>query len=255
MTHELDNNPTGFHFSQLNENKTHYFLFKFKAWQYPFYPLWLPEWSGRYWNVVNQFYCVLWSLQQYLQSPRGGEKAEQGVGSPKIAIRQRELERKKACRATPQHWTLLLCAVESLLVDVFSLTVQSGGMPWHITARAALQRVAWEWPWLAAIGWLFTHCWRMVVYLSWGLAVREYTVMGYTQAQLGTVTDTYTQKDLHICIGSVNQWLHPHMQTRKIKTCTYISAMLRVRLILPASGVVGRMLIRVCVVALHSQLW
>lgn len=71
---------------------------------------WLTAWSGQYWKFLNQFFCVLWSLQQFLQSPEGEARTRRrksqnsnlpgGVGE------------KKACWATaPQRRTLLHGAV------------------------------------------------------------------------------------------------------------------------------------------------
>lgn len=56
-----------FHIIWVYKKKSYCFLFIFKA----LYSLWLPAWSGQYWKFLNQFYCVLWSLQQLLQSPEG----------------------------------------------------------------------------------------------------------------------------------------------------------------------------------------
>lgn len=64
-----------------------------------FYPLWLAKLSGQYWNFSEPIllYCDLFNSSCKAQR----EKAEQGVGSLKIATRQRELERKGLCWATP----------------------------------------------------------------------------------------------------------------------------------------------------------
>lgn len=71
-----------------------------------------------------------------------GEKAEQGIGEPQNSNSPEGVGEKKTRRATPPRCrTLLLCAVESLPVDV-SLCRSKWGMSWHITTRAALQRVA-----------------------------------------------------------------------------------------------------------------
>lgn len=101
---------------------------------------------------------------------------------------------KQAHQATPsQHWTLPLCAVESLPVDV-SPCRSKWRMSWHITSRSALQRVAW----LAArhrLTFFFLHIPdRSVACPSWGSAVRECKAMGCTRAWRGTVTDTSTQQ-------------------------------------------------------------
>ncbi len=83
-------------------------------------------------------YCDLFNSSCEAQ----GEKAEQGVGEPQNSNSPEGVREKKARWATPpRRRTLLLCTVESLPVDV-SLCRSKRRMSWHITSRAALQRVA-----------------------------------------------------------------------------------------------------------------
>lgn len=113
--------------SEASRDKKHYFLFIFKAWHRPIYPLWLPEWSGRLWNFsVPTPLCIVIS-STVLAKPRG-EKAEQGIRSLKIAPRHRGLERKRL--AVLHHHSagrFFLSVLLSHTLLMFLSAVQSGG--------------------------------------------------------------------------------------------------------------------------------
>lgn len=135
--------------SEASRDKKHYFLFIFKAWHRPIYPLWLPEWSGRLWNFsVPTPLCIVIS-STVLAKPRG-EKAEQGIRSLKIAPRHRGLERKRL--AVLHHHSagrFFLSVLLSHTLLMFLSAVQSGGCH-DIVPLGALQGVAREWTGLAA---------------------------------------------------------------------------------------------------------
>lgn len=134
---------------------------------------------------------------------------------------------KQAHQATPsQHWTLPLCAVESLPVDV-SPCRSKWRMSWHITSRSALQRVAW----LAARLFYTFLTDRLHVPPE---AVRSESAKRWAARGLGggqwltrPHSSIHTRENPHTCIRSVNQCLHPHMQGsiqmhRKEDKSTYI---------------------------------
>lgn len=138
-----------------------------------FYPLWLAKLSGQYWNFSEPIllYCDLFNSSCKAQR----EKAEQGVGSLKIATRQRELERKGLCWATPPScrtfpsqccWVTACWCFSLRFKAEDAVTYYLLGSITKSCLRVA--RLAACPPFCR----LFTHSWRMVVFLSRGHAVR-----------------------------------------------------------------------------------
>ncbi len=146
-------------------------------------------------TFLSWLHRVLWSLQQFSQSPRG-KKAEQGVRSLKIATRQRELERKRLAELLHRSSGPFFSALLSHSLLMFLSAVQSGGcrdiLPLGQHYKE-LPKVA-----LAgcppAIGWCFYTFLTDLLPASLG-AVRSEGAQRW--AQLGTATNTSTQQHIH----------------------------------------------------------
>lgn len=130
------------------------------------------------------------------------EMAEQGVGSLKIATCQRELERKRLAElhhhSAGRFFSVLLS--HSLLMFLFAF--QSGGcrdiLPLGQHYKELPKSGLAGCP--PAIGRLFTHSWRMVVFLP--EAVQSESAQRWAQLRIVTDTSTqlHTRENLHICI-------------------------------------------------------
>ena len=148
-----------------------------------------------YWNFLKQFYCALWSLQQFAQIPEGEGRTRlresQNSNSPEGVG---EKEGSLSCTTTVLDASSLCCWVTPCWCFSLPFKVEDG---WHITSRAALQRAAEEKSGLAgcppAIGPDFLHILDEWLCFS-PEAVQPESTQG--RAQLGTEV-SYEGKPTH----------------------------------------------------------
>lgn len=159
-------------------------------------------------------YCDLFNSSGKAQGG-GGEKAEQGIRSLKIAPRHRGLERKRL--AVLHHHSagrFFLSVLLSHTLLMFLSAVQSRGCSDIVSLGQHFKELPESG--LAGcpptIGRLFLHVLNAFGCMS-PLRPRGQRV-GSTQARVGTATDTppQTREDQHVCIGSANQCLRPQAQ-------------------------------------------